>query len=126
MFQRRGDKTPPCGHPFITRPLTVMSSTLIALLESILSVHSPTTKGTFLELSCWVIVGKVVLSNAPSISMNIPRVDSLLSNDLSILLGEGPNPEYMYADLGKVGCEPAPHLLYTARKASPLFLRRTM
>jgi len=44
-------------------------------------------------------------------------------------LGEGPNQwtyPAMHADLGEVGCEPAPHLLYTARKASSLFLRKTM
>jgi len=109
----------------MTSPLTVMSSTLIliALLESIFSVHYPTARVTLLEL-----LGNCRKGCFIKRSLDIYEYPMIFR--FCQPLGEGPNqwtyPEYMHADLSEVGCEPAPHLLYTARKASPLFLRRTM
>ena len=84
-FHSSGDITPPCRQPLVTLPRTEVSPTLIctALFEIMFDIQLPTMTGTFFSTRAAVIFGKVVLSNAPSMSMKTPRVDSLLSKRVS-------------------------------------------
>ena len=76
MFHRRGDSTPPCGQPRLTRLVMVTPFRVrdMVLLETMKQIQFATV-GEILDWANLVLMdSKEMLSNAPSMSRKSPSV----------------------------------------------------
>ena len=77
MFHRRGDSTPPCGQPRLTRLVMVIPFRVrdMVLLETMKQIHLATV-GEILDWANMVLMDSKseMLSNAPSMSRKNPSV----------------------------------------------------